>query len=232
MEPVDDDDDLIDWAEEYGVLIGAAFGLDKSWASRGRCRQWDYEDGDATFRPSPWHVASSSVVGGWLVNLRFPFFPEGGERLLIFALPYGSLLLAAGIDRTWKYAYAGRVALILLLTAAAGGVFTFYTTPRYSEHDYRALLREIVQQGRNEDALLAIFPWQVGYWRAYTPQGFLEYSFVETVDAMHPMYVIRALGGGLFVLGALIMAYNIWMTIASPEASEVPSGRPELAPAE
>ncbi len=25
MEPVDDDDDLIDWAEEYGVLIGAAF---------------------------------------------------------------------------------------------------------------------------------------------------------------------------------------------------------------
>ncbi|MBK8798083.1 MAG: hypothetical protein IPM07_17895 [Anaerolineales bacterium] len=111
-----------------------------------------------------------AVVGGWLVNLRFPFFPEGGERLLIFALPYGSLLLAAGIDRTWKYAYAGRVALILLLTAAAGGVFTFYTTPRYSEHDYRALLREIVQQGRNEDALLAIFPWQVGYWRAYTPQ--------------------------------------------------------------
>jgi cytochrome c oxidase cbb3-type subunit 1 len=69
-------------------------------------------------------------------------------------------------------------------------------------------------------------------WRAYTPQGFLEYSFVETVDAMHPMYVIRALGGGLFVLGALIMAYNIYMTIASPEASEVPSGRPELAPAE
>ncbi|MFV0279932.1 MAG: cytochrome-c oxidase, cbb3-type subunit I [Rhodoblastus sp.] len=69
-------------------------------------------------------------------------------------------------------------------------------------------------------------------WRAYTPQGFLEYSFVETVDAMHPMYVIRALGGGLFVLGSLIMAYNIYKTIASPEASEVPSGRPELAPAE
>ncbi len=33
-------------------------------------------------------------------------------------------------------------------------------------------------------------------WRAYTAQGFLEYSFVETTQAMHPMYVIRALGGG------------------------------------
>ena len=32
-------------------------------------------------------------------------------------------------------------------------------------------------------------------WRAYTTLGFLEYSFVETVEAMHPFYVIRALGG-------------------------------------
>jgi cytochrome c oxidase cbb3-type subunit 1 len=49
-------------------------------------------------------------------------------------------------------------------------------------------------------------------WRAYTSLGFLEYSFIETVAAMHPFYVIRALGGGLFVAGSLIMAYNIWMT--------------------
>jgi cytochrome c oxidase cbb3-type subunit I len=69
-------------------------------------------------------------------------------------------------------------------------------------------------------------------WRAYTPQGFLEYSFVETTEAMHPMYVIRALGGGMFLLGALIMAFNIYKTIASPESSAVPTGRPALAPAE
>jgi cytochrome c oxidase cbb3-type subunit 1 len=53
-------------------------------------------------------------------------------------------------------------------------------------------------------------------WRAYTPQGFLEYSFVETTEALHPEYVIRAIGGGLFVIGALIMVYNIWRTLASP----------------
>jgi cytochrome c oxidase cbb3-type subunit 1 len=56
-------------------------------------------------------------------------------------------------------------------------------------------------------------------WRAYTPQGFLEYSFVETTEALHPEYVIRAIGGGLFVIGALIMVYNIYRTLASP-ASE------------
>jgi cytochrome c oxidase cbb3-type subunit I/II len=62
-------------------------------------------------------------------------------------------------------------------------------------------------------------------WRAYTGLGFLEYSFVETVAAMHPYYVIRALGGGLFLLGALIMVYNLWMTVrvSAPRAEPVPS---------
>ncbi len=52
-------------------------------------------------------------------------------------------------------------------------------------------------------------------WRAYTDQGFLEYSFVETTQAMHPMYVIRALGGAMFLAGALIMAFNFYKTLAT-----------------
>jgi cytochrome c oxidase cbb3-type subunit 1 len=50
-------------------------------------------------------------------------------------------------------------------------------------------------------------------WRAYDALGFLEYSFAETVEAMHPFYLIRALGGILYLTGALIMAYNLWRTI-------------------
>jgi cytochrome c oxidase cbb3-type subunit 1 len=56
-------------------------------------------------------------------------------------------------------------------------------------------------------------------WRAYTSLGFLEYSFIETVDAMHPFYVIRATGGALFLIGALVMAYNLWMTVRAGEPS-------------
>jgi cytochrome c oxidase cbb3-type subunit 1 len=67
-------------------------------------------------------------------------------------------------------------------------------------------------------------------WRAYTSLGFLEYSFVETVEAMHPFYVIRALGGLLFLTGALIMVWNLWKTVNSAEAAE-PAGL-ALAPAE
>jgi cytochrome c oxidase cbb3-type subunit 1 len=57
-------------------------------------------------------------------------------------------------------------------------------------------------------------------WRAYNSLGFLEYSFIETVEAKYPFFVIRALGGLLFVAGALIMAYNVYMTIRAGEAAE------------
>lgn len=52
-------------------------------------------------------------------------------------------------------------------------------------------------------------------WRAYDDMGFLQYSFVETVQAMHPLYLTRAIGGVLFLTGACIMAYNFYKTIKS-----------------
>ena len=58
-------------------------------------------------------------------------------------------------------------------------------------------------------------------WRAYTELGFLQFSFIETVEAMHIYYVIRAFGGVLFLIGALIMAYNLWMTVkAAPQEEQ------------
>jgi cytochrome c oxidase cbb3-type subunit 1 len=56
-------------------------------------------------------------------------------------------------------------------------------------------------------------------WRAYDPLGFLQYSFIETVEAMRPYYLIRALGGVLFLLGSLIMVYNLWRTARGGVAS-------------
>ncbi len=68
-------------------------------------------------------------------------------------------------------------------------------------------------------------------WRAYTSLGFLEYSFIESVEAMHPFYIIRAAGGALFLVGALIMAFNLWMTVNAGEAEEAQTTR-LLQPAE
>jgi cytochrome c oxidase cbb3-type subunit 1 len=68
-------------------------------------------------------------------------------------------------------------------------------------------------------------------WREYSPLGFLVYSFAESVERMHPFYVIRAVGGLLFLIGALIMVYNIWRTILGHERSERPVGTPATAKA-
>jgi len=68
-------------------------------------------------------------------------------------------------------------------------------------------------------------------WRAYDSLGFLEYSFIETVEAMHPFYLIRAMGGVLFLIGGLIMAFNLWMTVRSGEPAEEADLRPALVPA-
>ena len=73
-------------------------------------------------------------------------------------------------------------------------------------------------------------------WRSYDSLGFLQYSFVETVAAMHPFYVIRAFGGVLFLIGALIMAYNLWRTmrreIREEELLPSQAGALRVAPAE
>ena len=50
-------------------------------------------------------------------------------------------------------------------------------------------------------------------WREVDDQGFLVNSFADTVSAKFPMYVVRGLGGVLFLTGAGIMCWNMWMTI-------------------
>jgi cytochrome c oxidase cbb3-type subunit I len=71
-------------------------------------------------------------------------------------------------------------------------------------------------------------------WRAYNATGFLEYSFIETVEQMHWFYLFRALGGLLYFVGAGLMAYNLWRTARGDvAASEVaPSRNPQAVPAE
>ena len=66
-------------------------------------------------------------------------------------------------------------------------------------------------------------------WRAYDEHGFLQYAFVETVAAMHPYYVIRMLGGLLYLSGGLIMAWNIFRTVTAKDEA-APAALPAALP--
>ncbi len=62
-------------------------------------------------------------------------------------------------------------------------------------------------------------------WRAINSDGTLTYSFVESVQATHPFYVIRFLGGLLFLTGMLIMGYNVYKTVIKrqPVVATIPA---------
>ncbi len=59
-------------------------------------------------------------------------------------------------------------------------------------------------------------------WREFNAEGYLVYSFAEVVAAMHPYYVIRMLGGVLFLSGMVVMVYNVWRTIRGDLRNEAP----------
>jgi cytochrome c oxidase cbb3-type subunit 1 len=68
-------------------------------------------------------------------------------------------------------------------------------------------------------------------WRTYNESGTLAYSFLDSLVAMRPYYIARAVGGLLFLTGGCIGAYNVWMTVrfAKPPL-EKPGDAPAPAP--
>ena len=66
-------------------------------------------------------------------------------------------------------------------------------------------------------------------WRAVNPDGTLTYTFVESVKATYPFYVVRFTGGLLYLGGMLVMAWNTWMTVAGGRAVRVPVAAAQLA---
>jgi cytochrome c oxidase cbb3-type subunit 1 len=59
-------------------------------------------------------------------------------------------------------------------------------------------------------------------WRAINPDGTLVYTFVESVKATYPFYVIRLTGGLLYLSGMLIMAWNTVMTVRAGQVTLAP----------
>ncbi|MBS1229855.1 MAG: ccoN [Proteobacteria bacterium] len=59
-------------------------------------------------------------------------------------------------------------------------------------------------------------------WRSGNADGTLAYSFVESVKVTYPFYAIRLVGGLLFLCGMLIMAYNMFKTMAGGSTADAP----------
>lgn len=66
-------------------------------------------------------------------------------------------------------------------------------------------------------------------WKQFNPDGTLMYgNFLETVTSIMPMYVMRAIGGTLYMIGMIVLVYNVYQTIkqgakVEDEAAEAPA---------
>jgi len=111
------------------------------------------------------------LAGGFLINLFAPFAPVRGERLLLLAAPALWLMMGWALGRAWKvsrpFFWAASLATLAVWTLA---LWTFYTVPRYPADDYRELVARVAAVDAPEDAVICVFPWQVGYFQSYHPQ--------------------------------------------------------------
>jgi cytochrome c oxidase cbb3-type subunit I/II len=72
---------------------------------------------------------------------------------------------------------------------------------------------------------------QSAMWKQFTPDGLLQYgNFLETVDAILPMYMLRALGGTIYLAGVILMIYNLIKTVQQGNfLANEPASAPPLA---
>lgn len=127
-------------------------------------------------------------------------------------------------DWTVGHVHAGALGWVALITF--GSIYSLVPIIWKRERMYSPALVEVHFWLALAGTLVYVFAmWNSGIiqglmWRTYNNSGTLAYSFVDSLVAMHPYYIARAFGGLLFLVGAIVGFYNIWMTIRP--ASVVP----------
>ncbi|HTO29866.1 MAG TPA: cytochrome-c oxidase, cbb3-type subunit I [Pararhizobium sp.] len=218
---------LPEWVQTLGMTFSLVL-LVPSWASAGNAL--------ATLNGA-WHKVRDDAT------LRFMMAAAVFYGLSTFE---GSFLairqvnsLSHYTDWTVGHVHAGALGWVALITF--GSIYSVVPWLWKRERMYSAALVEVHFWLALAGTVIYVFAmWNSGIiqglmWRTYNESGTLTYSFIDSVVAMHPYYIARAFGGFLFLLGTVVCAYNIWMTIRmAPDAlskstADVPEPRQAAA---
>jgi uncharacterized membrane protein len=160
---------LIDWWW-IGLLPLAILLASLGFVFWQRARTRDRENWQARNWDWPLALFIVTLTCGFVVNLILPFNPPRSERLLLLALPAYLLLIAHGLLYLWRCRCTlAIVSGVTFVIATIVSLSLFYTVPRYPDDDYRPLIERVRALSLHGDAIVAIHPWQVGYFQAYIP---------------------------------------------------------------
>jgi hypothetical protein len=157
----------------------------------------------STSSPSLLNLALACLLAfalavGFIINLRFPFTPVRGERLLASVAPVlwlsvAAMIAPAGRDFPRRAGLVQAALALGLIMVTGVALWRFFTVPRYTNDDYRPLVAEMSARGTADDAVFCVYPWQVGYLRSYLPNGpqpLLSPSETWTKQIVHSLHEI------------------------------------------
>jgi cytochrome c oxidase cbb3-type subunit 1 len=209
------------WVQTLGMTFSVML-LVPSWASAGNALM--------TLRGA-WHKVRDDAT------LRFMVVAAIFYGLSTFE---GSFMAVRAVNSLshytdWTVGHAGALGWVALITF--GSIYTLVPALWKRERMYSNGLIEVHFWLALTGTLIYVFAmWNSGIiqglmWRTYTESDTLAYSFVDTLVAMYPYYIARTIGGLLFLIGAIVGSYNIWMTVRRGVPVQEKLDEGELAPA-
>ena len=212
---------LPDWAQSVGMVFSLVL-LAPSWGGM--------INGIMTLSGA-WHkLRDDAILKFLIVSLSF-------YGMATFEGPMMSIktvnALSHYTDWTIGHVHAGALGWVGFMTMGSlyyliprmFGRTTMYSVPAIGVHFWIATIGIVLYIA----AMWIAGVMQGLMWRAVNADGTLVYSFVESVKATYPFYVIRVVGGLLYLGGMLVMAWNTWMTAINGRAVKV--AIPALNPA-
>jgi len=195
---------LPNWAQSIGVVFSLML-LAPSWGGM--------INGVMTLSGAWYKLRSDPILRFMIVSLSF-------YGMSTFEGPMMSIktvnALSHYTDWTIGHVHSGALGWVGLITI--GAVYALIK-PLFNREFYSVKLIEVHFWVATIGIVLYIAAmWIAGVmqglmWRAVNSDGTLTYSFVESLEATHPYYVVRLLGGALFLLGMFVMAWNLYKTL-------------------
>jgi cytochrome c oxidase cbb3-type subunit 1 len=204
------------WVQNLGMTFSVML-LVPSWASAGNA---------LLTLNGAWHKVRDDATLRFIMMAAFFYGLSTFEGSFLAIRPVNSL--SHYTDWTVGHVHAGALGWVAMVTF--GSLYTLVPAVWKRERMYSATLVEVHFWLALVGTLIYVFAmWNSGIiqglmWRTYSQDDTLVYSFVDTLVAMYPYYIARTIGGLLFLIGAVIAAYNVWMTVRTPQPSPLPAG--------